>query len=163
MLRKTLIIGALLVAVAAAGVAYAAIPSSDGTISACKDNKGALKVIGAEAGQTCPGSQQLLNWNQQGPPGPQGPAGVSGYEVVSESSGVAFASLLIKTVLCPTGKVPLGGGAWATNSDDNVINDAALAMSRPTSTGWQAEAFVIGGTPLPFQLHVYAICAAVQP
>jgi hypothetical protein len=67
MYRKAIIIGALLVAVAAARVGYAAIPSADGTISACKNSKGALKVIDAEAGQTCTDGQQLLTWNQQGP------------------------------------------------------------------------------------------------
>jgi hypothetical protein len=46
----------------AAGVGYAAIPGSDGTISACKDARGGLKVIDAEAGQTCKSDQQLLTW-----------------------------------------------------------------------------------------------------
>jgi opacity protein-like surface antigen len=53
-------------AVAAASFAYAAIPAANGTISACKDQKGALKVIDAEAGQTCPSGQQLLTWSQDG-------------------------------------------------------------------------------------------------
>src|SRR5215211_1957595 len=59
------------------GVAYAGIPASNGVISACKDNKGALRVIDAEAGQSCNANQQPLTWNQQGPPGPQGPAGTA--------------------------------------------------------------------------------------
>lgn len=76
-LKKVIPVVAAL-AVIAAGVSYAAIPSSNGVISACKDNKGILKVIDAEAGQTCNANQQLLTWNQQGQPGPQGSAGPQG-------------------------------------------------------------------------------------
>lgn len=72
-----LVLAAVVLGVAA-GVAYAAIPSANGTISACKDNKGSLKVIDADAGQTCNPNQQLLTWNQQGPQGPIGPAGAQG-------------------------------------------------------------------------------------
>lgn len=89
MVRKLILIGAATVAVATVtGVGYAAIPGSDGTISACKDSKGALKVIDAEAGQTCTGNQQPLEWNQQGQPGPQGPTGPSG-------TAKAYASVVI--------------------------------------------------------------------
>jgi hypothetical protein len=61
-----------------ASVAFAAIPSSNGLISACKTTDGAIKLIDKEAGQTCPGSQKLVEWNQQGPAGPAGPAGAAG-------------------------------------------------------------------------------------
>ena len=76
---KLIAIAALAVVVAAlGGVGYAAIPGSNGVISACRDSKGALKVIDAEAGQTCGPNQQPLTWNQQGPAGPQGPVGPQG-------------------------------------------------------------------------------------
>jgi hypothetical protein len=74
MKKRILSVAAALLTVGA-GVSYAAIPSSDGVISACKDGQGRLKVIDAEAGQECPSNQQLLAWNQQGPAGPQGPPG----------------------------------------------------------------------------------------
>ena len=80
-----LVLAGVLLAIAA-GVSYAAIPSSNGTISACKDNKGALKVIDAEAGQTCNTNQQLLTWNQQGPQGPPGSA--VGYAFVAHTGDV---------------------------------------------------------------------------
>jgi hypothetical protein len=76
-IRKLIPLAALLIA-AVASVSYAAIPSSSGTISACKDNKGVLKVIDAEAGQTCAGNAQPLTWNQQGAAGPAGPQGAPG-------------------------------------------------------------------------------------
>jgi hypothetical protein len=71
------------VAATGAGGAYAALPSSDETITACKDGGGALRVIDPDAGQTC-GREEPLTWNTkgpagpQGPPGPQGPAGPAG-------------------------------------------------------------------------------------
>jgi hypothetical protein len=67
---------ALAVATAVVGASYAAIPGSNGVISACRDVQGKLKVIDAEAGQACPGGQTPLSWNQKGPAGPPGPSGV---------------------------------------------------------------------------------------
>jgi hypothetical protein len=77
-------LAALAAAAAVGSVGYAAIPSADGTISACRDTQGRLKVIDAEAGATCASGQQAMKWNQQGPQGPrgfmglQGPAGPAG-------------------------------------------------------------------------------------
>ena len=89
--RKLISLAALAVAIAAiTGVGYAAIPSSNGVISACKDSKGTLKVIDAEAGQTCNANQQPLTWNQQGPAGSQGPAGPQG--APGSSLGHAYVS-----------------------------------------------------------------------
>jgi hypothetical protein len=106
MLRKTLILGALLVAVAAAGIGYAAIPhSSTGVISACKDNKGTLKAIDAEAGQICNANQQPLSWNQQGPQGPagaQGPAGPQGSVGPAGPSGVILSGQAVALGKSPT-------------------------------------------------------------
>jgi hypothetical protein len=57
--------------VAAVGIGYAAIPSSDGVIHGCYTTaSGALRIIDAEAGDTCTKRETPLNWSQQGPPGP---------------------------------------------------------------------------------------------
>lgn len=51
--------------IAASGAAVAAIPSADGTITACRDNKsGALRVIDAEPpqSQTCTSRETQLAW-----------------------------------------------------------------------------------------------------
>jgi len=69
-MKRILVIAVLaLAAVTAGSFAYAAIPSASGVISACKAKDGAIKLIDKEAGQNCAGSQQLVQWNQQGPPG----------------------------------------------------------------------------------------------
>ena len=85
-LTKAVIAIAGLLLLATAG--YAAIPGPNGVISACKDNKGSLKVIDAEAGQTCPGSQQLLEWSKQGPQGPPGAGSPQAFALVAADGKV---------------------------------------------------------------------------
>jgi hypothetical protein len=49
--------------IAASGAAVAAIPSSDGTITACRDTKtGALRAIDPEGGQRCTSKETRLAW-----------------------------------------------------------------------------------------------------
>jgi hypothetical protein len=81
------------------GVASAAIPSGDGTLTACAaktnrtsgtgllgpqvtlDRQGTLRAIDTETGQHCRPDEQPLSWNikgQPGDPGPTGPAGPQG-------------------------------------------------------------------------------------
>jgi hypothetical protein len=49
--------------IAASGAAVAAIPSSDGTINACRDTRtGTLRVINAEGGQRCTTKETQLAW-----------------------------------------------------------------------------------------------------
>jgi len=78
--RLTQTVLAVAAVAAVASVAYAAIPSSSGTITACVDSKGALKLIDAEAGNACGTGKYALTWNQEGPAGPQGaPGSTNGY------------------------------------------------------------------------------------
>jgi hypothetical protein len=84
MRRKGTAIGCATVAAAAAtGLAAAAIPGADGTITGCRDAKtGNLRVIDAEAGAACAANEVRLAWSQRGPQGfrgPTGPAGAQGY------------------------------------------------------------------------------------
>jgi hypothetical protein len=69
---------ALVVASVATGLA--AIPDSgSGVISGCyKASNGSLRVIDAEAGETCGNSELAVAWNEQGEPGPQGEPGAQG-------------------------------------------------------------------------------------
>ncbi len=90
---------------AAAGVTTAVIlegyiPSAtDGTITGCYRNiapqQGSLRVIDAEAGQTCTNGETTLTWNHMGVPGPIGPAGPQGEQGppgTTATSDVYFAS-----------------------------------------------------------------------
>jgi hypothetical protein len=148
---------------AIAGVGDAAIPSGNGTISACKDNKGAVKVIDTEAGQSCPANQQLLNWNQQGPAGPQGAPGtpgVSGVQLVTttQPSNATQNSFKQLIVYCPAGKQVIGGGFEVGEHFD-------VLMSRPLtspSPGWILTARRAQPDAVVYQLTVYAICAVAS-
>jgi len=87
--KKLLVAVAVLVTVAAASAAFAAIPSSNGTINACLDSKGALKVIDVENNVTCGAGKQLLTWNQRGPQGEQGLPGPQGAQGAQGAQGPA--------------------------------------------------------------------------
>lgn len=67
-----------------------------------------------------------------GPTGAAGPAGISGYQLVTggaENDSVLFHT---KTVYCPTGKKPLGGGGFV-----NGVNGGGpwLVANGPTPDG----------------------------
>lgn len=92
-----------------------------------------------------------------GPTGPIGPPGISGYQLVTggvESDTSLFHS---KTISCPAGKKPLGGGGFV-----NGVNGGGpwLVASAPTAdgTGW-----VVTATRASWSLGMvaYAICAYV--
>jgi hypothetical protein len=154
-LRAMLLAGALLAL--AAGIGYAAIPAADGTISACKNSKGTLKVIDVEAGQACPDGQQLLTWNQQGQQGPAGTDGVSGYELVTQTLPANAADTKGMVVYCPAGKVPVGGGGEAS------VLGAAMVKSYPRlnldpGTGWQVAFEETIPTDAAWSFSGFAVC-----
>jgi hypothetical protein len=65
--------------VLAGGAAYATIPAANGVIHGCYSNgNGGLRVIDADAGQTCGRHESPLTWNQAGPPGAMGATGPTG-------------------------------------------------------------------------------------
>jgi hypothetical protein len=157
MRKFVVVLAAVLLMGVGAVVAYASIPGPDGVIHGCRKNSdGSLRVIDSAA--SCPSGWTALNWSQTGPQGPAGVPGISGYEVVSASAtpvegapGLWVAGPANAT--CPTGKVPLGGGA--TTGDDEVN----LSESSPNGNGgWLAAA---NATFSAWQLNVYAICATV--
>jgi hypothetical protein len=72
-------LGAAAIFVAAAGVAWAAIPGSTGVINGCYGKTtGILRVIDSEAGVGCLNSETPISWSQQGPQGERGPQGIQG-------------------------------------------------------------------------------------
>jgi hypothetical protein len=158
--RVALAVAAIVIGIA--GVSYAAIPATNGTISACKDNKGGLKVIDAEAGQTCAGNQQLLTWNQQGQ---AGAPGVSEREVVFSATGYGHDSVKLNVAHCPAGKTVLGGGAYVRqqygNSEDLALG-VVIPFSYPSGGSWVAKAYELTSNPDPWYLATYAICAKVS-
>lgn len=88
--RLTSIVGgAAILAISGSAVAMAAIPNSNtGVITSCYDNNGNLRVIDAQAGQTCRKSDTTLAFNQTGPQGIQGIQGMPGPQGIQGPPGV---------------------------------------------------------------------------
>jgi hypothetical protein len=85
--RKWLALSAAALLVSSGGIGVAAIPDSDGTISACVSNAtGAVRIIdpakSGVAGRCIttpePHRETALTWNHAGSPGPAGPQGEQG-------------------------------------------------------------------------------------
>ncbi len=74
---------------ALSGVAMAAVPGANGVITGCYDVKtGALRVIDAEAGQTCRSNNETqVTWSQTGPQGPKGDTGPQGIQGLKGDTG----------------------------------------------------------------------------
>ena len=111
MARRMLILGALAGSVATAlisGIAWAAIPSADGTIRACYDGGGTLRVI--DEGSSCAkGWKGPIAWNQAGIPGEDGTQLTmqSVYEVESELE-FDDGTQILRVADCRPGDIALG-------------------------------------------------------
>lgn len=97
----------------------------------------------------------------QGPAGPQGPAGASGYHVVTQYFTVNTGTQYLADVQCPSGQVPVGGGAHYGNAfpgDGNAqwayVSESSIDESR---TGWAAT-LVVTPSQGPSYFEVNAIC-----
>ncbi len=147
---------------AMAGAAYAAIPAQDGTISACKKTDGSIRLIDKEAGQSCSSSQQLVEWNQQGPAGPPGPSGISGWQyVVSPGRDIPPGTAGGWNVDCPVGKKALGGGVSQSFANAEFrVAETAPSGSYGNGTGWYARVYNEG--PEAATMYVWVICAYVS-
>ena len=133
---RVILLGAI-TALAAGGVAYAAIPGPNGVIHGCYDNKGALSVI--DSSTSCHPNQTALNWNQTGPTGATGATGPAG----PPAGRAAFAL----TTLDSTGyvgqspSVTVGTDGFglisyydATNADLKVAHCTNAACTAATTT-----------------------------
>src|ERR1700690_1291776 len=80
--------GALAATALAGGVAWAAIPGSDGTIQGCYGKVGGLlRVIDPSKGERCLGAEVPISWNQKGSKGDPGVKGDSGAKGSSGAKG----------------------------------------------------------------------------
>jgi hypothetical protein len=159
-MRRLLVVAvAALALIGGIQVAQAAIPdSSTGVITGCYHNStGALRVIDAQAGQTCGSGQTQLTWNQEGP---QGPAGLADLEEVITAAPPGFLQPENETeanAVCPGGKSAISGGF------DNIGDLTLRAFFRLTEPeGWKV--LVRNDTPDPVNVNVRArvLCATVQ-
>lgn len=93
-----------------------------------------------------------------GPTGPQGPPGVSGYQIVTAETPNDSTSPKGATVLCPTGKRAVGGGAEVGNPQPPQV---ALQGTVPlaSGTGWQGFAAETSATTANWTVRVWVVCA----
>jgi len=89
-------------------------------------------------------------------------AGLSGYEVVTESTGSDSSSVKSVTAQCPPGKMVIGGGARIFGS----ISGTALTTSGPEGppsepTEWFATALEVAPNSQDWGLRVDVFCATV--
>ena len=86
-------VGAIVGALAAGGIAYAAIPGSGGVFHACyKTSGGQVRLVNSAS--DCSASEAATQWNQTGQTGlagPTGPTGISGYEEKMASDTITLA------------------------------------------------------------------------
>jgi len=82
--RRLVLLTAALLAAGAAGIAYASVPDSTGTIHGCYSANGSkqqngtpLSVVDSDVA-SCNKGQASVTWNQVGQQGPTGPTGPSG-------------------------------------------------------------------------------------
>lgn len=98
----------------------------------------------------------------EGPAGPAGPPGISGWQIVTATSGTASALTSTLNVLasCPSGKKVIGGGGEIVGDGKQFVafNDT---HPREDGTGFYTEAAEVIQTPQSWAVKAYAICAAV--
>ena len=133
-MKKVYVFLAIVATALFGGIAFGSIPGSNGVISGCYKSsgggppaaQGVIRVIDAEASESCLSGETALNWNQTGPQGPQGQTGatgsqgsagidgqdgVSGYEVVTSSTvNLGPGEEEFVSVVCSSSKKVLGGG-----------------------------------------------------
>lgn len=155
--RRTgpLVAAAILVSTA---TALGAIPDdSAGVISGCyKTSSGAIRVIDAQAGETCAKSEVALTWNQVGPQGPTGAQGVPGPQGPGGPAGPAGPAGP-QGPTGPTGPQGPAGPAGAVDVTPVTVNfDIAPGQSNATASCPAGAAATGGG------FHITATPVDVQ-
>jgi hypothetical protein len=146
-----------------AGAAYATVPDADGVIHACYDKvSGQARIFDNRTNtpKRCGAKEAEVSWNQRGVPGQKGepgapgaPGGLAGYEVVSAKTPLDSDKFKDVRADCPSGKVPVGGGADALHEfegDQVSIVQLALGRSNVSGSGWRAQAKEVQDTDKPF-------------
>jgi hypothetical protein len=172
-IRLAVALAAVLAVSAGIGVASGAIPSSDGTISACHAKLAGvryLRLIDTQAGETCKGSETKLTWNQKGPkgdPGPQGPQGDKGdpgppgEAVVTRERPVtgivaAGATTAIASECRPEEQATGGGFTVLSENADVVVTKSEPRTLGETLVGWNVT--VTNRSTGPQSVNAIAIC-----
>jgi hypothetical protein len=140
--RGTVASGALVVLLASTAVSFAAIPGTDGVISACYNSSsnpsGQLRVIDTQRGDKCAKNERPLTFNQTGPQGPAGPIGPAGPQGPTGATG-------------PTGLTGPVGPAGPTGATGATGAQGPIGLTGPAGPqGLQGPAGPSGTTTVTF-------------
>ena len=131
-------LGVIVAALAAAGIAYASIPDSEGVIHACYTKSGgSLRVIDASV-TNCKSGETSLTWNQSGSAGATGPTGPTG--AAGPTEGVA-ATPLFSPPMTPTSQLP-SDASMASTFTTTISGKLHLAKPVHATVDCQSAPFV---------------------
>jgi hypothetical protein len=162
--RWLVVAGLILVAMlAGGGIAWASIPGPDGVIHGCRKNSdGSLRAIDSAA--ICPNGWTALNWRQ---------SGLSSLEWTQETVSIpaeAVAQDSGVSVMCPAGKLAVGGGGNGPGyvAVDQTFGAFVLRSSYPITSGnpaqpvgWRANFWRVGAPNQSAEgISAHVICVA---
>ena len=129
---------------------------ANNAVTASKVRNGSLLSADFAPGQIPAGPQ-----GPAGPAGPAGPSGISGWQIVEADSASDGSATKQVTASCPSGKRVLGGGLQISGPGKQFVasNGAYPSANGASFTGEGQN--TLPGTPVIWQLKVYAICATV--
>lgn len=140
----------------------------------CLDTEGLLSkvAVGEEPLGPCDKSQQLAQWNQEGPEGPQGEPGEPGASGEKGEKGDAGTSATYRLQQAVTGTA-LVSGVVKCDEEDLVTGGGYRLVSGPPTTvvenypsgarGWTVSMLVADGSTTPLQFEVHAVCSDLEP
>jgi hypothetical protein len=138
--RRAFAAGIAVIALGAAGLALASVPTSNGVINTCYTRSGSFRVIDTGDGQSCRRWEKPLSWNQSGGgsgvgqpglPGPAGPAGAPGAKGATGATG-------------PAGPAGSPSGFYNVNNGTAVLGTTESKVV--TLTLDPGQYFVVGST-----------------
>jgi hypothetical protein len=155
MLRRLIVLAVVVASAAAVGLAWATIPSNDGTINACYGNlTGFVRIIDS-ASDKCRPWETPISWNQTGPAGPPGKGLVT--MAWSDWVSVPAGEIRFASAVCPRGSVALGSAYHAEKWEDKVVVSESDPIGHPDGrSGWYLKVVNLGGTDANFIMR--AIC-----
>lgn len=153
--RRAFAAGIAVIALGAAGLALASVPTSNGVINTCYTRSGSFRVIDTGDGQTCRRWEKQLSWNQSGggggqpgvpgPAGPVGPAGAPGAKGDPGAAGAAGAAGATGDT-GPAGPATLPPGFYNVNNGTAVLGTTESKVV--TVTLDPGQYFVIGSSSI---------------
>lgn len=148
--------------------------------SGCLDMEGLLSkvAVGEEPLGPCDKSQQLAQWNQEGPEGPQGEQGAAGeqgaqgekgeqgeqgdpgltniYRIKQSFAGTGLVNGVIK---CDEGDLVTGGGYRMLAGPATTVAENYPSGAR----GWTVSMLVADGSLNTIEYEVHAVCSDLEP